>query len=322
MPGTASDPSGHLESTDTFSRGALRAWLLPSRSMQRRLWPPALGLLYIAAVGLLGGMRGDHLLVGLLIGFLDLYNEKSRLLLKVFLPFILTGVIFDSMRYYYWQGIAGRVHVAEPYLLERSWFGVGGRTLNEIFLAHHWDVLDLACGFAYLVYVGEYLGLAFMLFFRGRIEPACTFARCFFLVNVMGFATYFVYPAAPPWYVTQYGLGPARMDVRPAAAGAQRFDALLGTHFFDSMYGRGVDVFGALPSLHVAYPFIAVFLAFRVAELRWARGPAVLFFFLICLSAVYLQHHYVIDVVLGVAYAIVALAAVSAWERRRSAAAG
>jgi membrane-associated phospholipid phosphatase len=48
----------------------------------------------------------------------------------------------------------------------------------------------------------------------------------------------------------------------------------------------------------------------------------VLFFFLICLSAVYLQHHYVIDVVLGVAYAIVALAAVSAWERRRSAAAG
>jgi len=287
--------------------------------MRRRFWPPALGLLYIAAVALMGGLRSDHVLIGLL-GFLDIYNEKSRLFLKLFLPFVLTGVIFDSMRYFYWQGIAGRVHVAEPYLLERAWFGVGGRTLNEIFLEHHWDALDLACGFAYLVYVAEYILLAVVLFFRGRLEAAVTFARCFLLVNVMGFATYFVYPAAPPWYVTQYGLGPARMDVRPAAAAAQRFDALLGTHFFDSMYGRGVDVFGAIPSLHVAYPLIAVLLSFRVLELRWARGPTVLFFLLMCLSAVYLQHHYVIDVVLGIVYALAALAAVTAWERRRSAA--
>jgi hypothetical protein len=321
MPSTAPDLPGWLESARAFSRDVLRDWLLPSRSMQRRLWPPVAGLLYIAAVGLLGGLRGDHVLVGLL-GFLDLYNEKSRLFLKVFFPFMLTGAIFDSMRYYYWQGIAGRVRVAEPYLLERAWFGVGGRTLNEIFLTHHWDVLDLACGFAYLFYVGEYLALALLLFFRGWLERAGTFARCFLVVNVMGFATYFVYPAAPPWYVTQYGLGPARMDVRPAAAAAHRFDALLGTHFFDQMYGRGVDVFGALPSLHVAYPLIAVILAFRVAELRWARWPTVLFFLLICLSAVYLQHHYVIDLVLGIAYALAALAAVSAWERRRSARAG
>jgi inositol phosphorylceramide synthase catalytic subunit len=257
-------------------------------------------------------------LVGLL-GFLDLYNEKSRLFLRVFFPFVLTGVIFDSMRYYYWPAIAGRVHVTEPYGFERRWFGVGGRTLNEVFLDHHGVALDLACGFAYLVYVGEYLGLAVVAFVRDRLDAAATLARCFLVVNVMGFATYYVYPAAPPWYVTQYGLGPARMDVRPAAAAAQRFDALLGTHFFDQMYGRGVDVFGAYPSLHVAYPLIGALLAFRVAELRWARWPAVLFLLLMSLSAVYLQHHYVTDVVLGFAYALVALAVVSAWERRRAA---
>jgi membrane-associated phospholipid phosphatase len=284
--------------------------------MRRRFWPPALGLAYIGVVGLLGGLRGDHVLIGLL-GILDLYNEKSRLFLKLFLPFVLTGVIFDSMRYFYWQGIAGRVHVAEPYLFERAWFGVGGRTLNEIFQEHHWEALDLACGFAYLVYVAEYILLAMVLFFRGRLAEATTFGRCFLLVNVMGFTTYFIYPAAPPWYVTQYGLGPARMDVHPAAAAAHRFDALLGTHFFDSMYGRGVDVFGAYPSLHVAYPLIAVLLSFRVPALRWARAPAVLFFLLMCVSAVYLQHHYVVDVVLGVLYALAALAAVLAWERRR-----
>jgi inositol phosphorylceramide synthase catalytic subunit len=321
MPSTASNLPRQLEPATTSARRALREWLLPSRSMRRRLWPPAVGLVYIAVLGVLGGLRTDHVLIGLL-GFLDLYNDKARLFLKVFFPFILTGTIFDSMRYYYWQGIDGRVHVAEPYLLERAWFGVGGRTLNEVFLAHHWPALDLACGFAYLVFVGEYLGMALLLFFRARLDAASTFARCFLVVNVMGFATYFVYPAAPPWYVTAYGLGPARMHAEPSAAAAQRFDALLGTHFFDGVYGRGVDVFGAYPSLHVSYPLIAAILAFLVPELRWARGPAVLFFLLMCLSAVYLQHHYVIDVVLGIAYAIAALAVVSALARSRSAAAG
>jgi membrane-associated phospholipid phosphatase len=296
-------------------RVAARALLLPSRTMPRRLWPPALGLAYIAVVGLLGGLRGDHVLVGLL-GFLDLYNEKSRLFLKLFFPFMLTGIVFDSMRYFYWQGIAGKVQVAAPYELERRVFGVDGSTLNEIFERHHGPVLDLACGFAYLTYVGEYLALAFVLFWRGRYRAVSTFALSFFVVNIMGYVTYFIYPVAPPWYVSQYGLGPVRYDVGPAAAAAHRFDALLGTRFFDAMYGRGVDVFGAYPSLHVAYPLIAAVLAFRLSELRWARWPALGFFLLMCLSAVYLQHHYVTDVVLGSVYAIVALAAVTALDRR------
>jgi membrane-associated phospholipid phosphatase len=294
----------------------LREWLLPSREMERSAWLPALGLLYIAAIGALGGLRGDHVLLGLL-GLLDVYNERTRLFLRSFFPFILTGVVFDSMRYYYWPGIDGRVHVAGPYLFERTWFGVGGRTPNELFLEHHWAALDLATGFAYVVFVAEYVALAMLLFFQGRPEAARTFARCFLLVNVMGFATYFIFPVAPPWYVTQYGLGPARMYIEPAAAAAHRFDALLGTHVFDQMYSRGVDVFGAYPSLHVAYPLIAAILAYRFREIRWARVPAVLFFLLMCVAAVYLQHHYFTDVLLGIAYALVALAAITALERPR-----
>jgi inositol phosphorylceramide synthase catalytic subunit len=293
------------------SLGALaQEWLLPSRTMKRRLWPPALGFAYIGVVAALGGLRADHVLIGLL-GLLDLYNERTRLFLRQFLPFIATGVIFDSMRYFYWPAIEGRVHVAGPYLFERRWFGIGGLTPNEWFDAHRTPVLDLACGFAYLVYVGEYLAIAFLLFFRGRLDSLRTFALCFLLVNLLGFATYYVYPVAPPWYVAQYGLGPARMDIHPAAAATSRFDLLLGTHFFAEMYGRGVDVYGAFPSLHVAYPLIAVWVAFHLRELRWLRAPAVLFFLLMCLSAVYLQHHYVIDVLLGIVYAVVTVALLS-----------
>lgn len=298
-------------------RAFVREWLLPSRTMKRRLLPPLAGLAYIATIGLLGGLRPDHVFIGLL-GFLDLYNEKTRLFLGQFLPFIATGVIFDSMRYVYWQAIDGRVHVAAPYLLERRWFGVGGKTPNEWLDEHRSAALDLACGFAYLVYVGEYVGLALLLFFRRRLGPVRTLALAFLIVNVLGFATYFVYPAAPPWYVARYGLGPARMDIHPAAAAASRFDELLGTHFFDQMYGRGVDVYGAFPSLHVAYPLIVVWMAFRLRELRWLRAPAALFFLLMCLSAVYLQHHYVIDVLLGIAYASVTLLLLAGWRAARS----
>ena len=289
--------------------------------MPRRAGPPLLGLVYIGTVAALGGLSREHVLLGLL-GFLDLYNEKARLFLKTFFPFILTGVLFDSMRYFYVPLVDGRVHTAGPYLVERAWFGVGGRTLNELFQERHWAVLDVVCGFSYLFYVAEYIFLAIVLFARGWSSRAEIFALCFLVVNLMGWVTYFAYPAAPPWYVMEYGFGPARMDIGMSAAAAHRFDVLVGTNVFGRIYNRGFTTFGAIPSLHAAYPFIAALLAFRMPELRWARVPAVLFFLLICLSAVYLQHHYVIDLLLGVLYAAATVPLVAAWERRRASRAG
>src|SRR5207245_8769212 len=64
----------------------------------------------------------------------------------------------------------------------------------------------------------------------------------------------------------------------------------------------------AYPPLHVAYPLLAVWAAFLTPQLRGARVPTIGFFLLMCLSAVYLQHHYVIDVLLGIAYASATLA--------------
>jgi len=73
--------------------------------------------------------------------------------------------------------------------------------------------------------------------------------------------------------VTLHGLGPAQLGIQPHAAAAARFDQLLGTHFFDELYGRGIDVYGAYPSLHVAYPLMVVWATYRVRELRWVRVP-------------------------------------------------
>src|ERR1700745_163020 len=86
----------------------VRDWLLPEKGMRRRLWPLAIGFGYIAAIGILGGLRSDHVSIGLLC-LLDAYNSRTRLFLKYFFPFILTGAVFDSMRYFYWQGVSGHI---------------------------------------------------------------------------------------------------------------------------------------------------------------------------------------------------------------------
>jgi membrane-associated phospholipid phosphatase len=237
-----------------------------------------------------------------------MYNRRSREFLHDFAPIILTGVVYDSMRFFYWRGVAGHVHVAQPYQIEQRLFGIsagGGRVLtpNEWLLARPHAALDLACGFAYLVFVAQYLVTAFVLFFLGRRQLVRTLAWSFLIVNLMGFITYFIYPAAPPWYVQAYGFGPARTDVHAMAAGAERFDLILGTHFFKAVYGRGIDVYGAIPSLHVAYPLILTVVAWGARRLR---APATAFYVLMCFAAVYLQHHYVIDVLIGSVYALMA----------------
>lgn len=302
--------------------------LLPSRTMKRRMWPIALGLGYILIIWLLGfvndpyilvnGLKARHVMMGLL-GLLDAYNERTRRFLKYFFPFMLTGIVYDSMRYYYWRGIEGHIHIAEPYYLEKALFGIneGGKILspNEFFQIHTWMAADFLCGLSYLIFVAWYLSAAFILYFARCYNVLRAFGWCFFLVNVLGFITYYIYPAAPPWYVIEYGLGPAKMFIGATPSAAVRFDRLLGTHFFDAMYGNSVDVYGAIPSLHVAYPLLVAWAALVVKKLR---APTIGFYFLMCFSAVYLQHHYIIDIAFGTLYSLVALIVVrSVQEGRR-----
>ena len=123
----------------------------------------------------------------------------------------------------------------------------------------------------------------------------------FFWLNMLGYSTYYWYAAAPPWYVAKYGLGPAQLGVAASTAGCARFDQILGTHFFSDMYGRSADVFGAIPSLHIAYPLLATVFAFHFKK---ARTFCTLFYLLMCFSAIYLNHHYVLDILWGSAYAL------------------
>ncbi len=247
------------------------------------------------------------------------------------LPIILTGVLYDSQRYW-GQAVRGVPHVAAPYMLEKQLFGVpspnGTLTLNEWFGQHLHPVLDFNAGGAYLTFIGVFILLA--AYFTRRIhfdaDPGPTASRrpwsvhapawSFLVVNVLGFATWFLYPAAPPWYVDIYGLDTILLDVPMNPARTLRFDALFGTSFFTGMYDAGSNPFGAIPSLHVSYPVISVVFAMRLERFRLF---AVVFSGLVGFAAVYLNHHYLIDVLLGIVYGLVGAAITIAATNRLAA---
>ena len=235
--------------------------------------------------------------------------------LDFFLPILLTGVLYDSQRY--WGEAVP--HIAGPYELEKRLFGVpspnGTLTLNEWFGLHLHPVLDFIAGGAYLTFIGVFILLAGYftrrIYFDINSESTPSHTRwsaravvwSFLVVNVLGFATWFLYPVAPPWYVDTYGLETILLDVPMNPARTVRFDALFGTSFFTGMYGAGSNPFGAIPSLHISYPVLSVVFAMRLKRLR---KFTVVFASLVGFAAVYLNHHYLIDVLLGIVYGLVA----------------
>ncbi|MEM7674392.1 MAG: phosphatase PAP2 family protein [Myxococcota bacterium] len=263
---------------------------------------------YLAWTGATVGLRLEHFVIAAVFGTL-LLLPKTALFARCALPFVVAGVLYDNFRLI--ADFRGTIRVDELYQAELAWFGVkteAGLEVLPLFMqAYTHPALDLICGLAYLMYLPATFAVGIAMFFvdRGRMT---LLGWSFLLVNILGMITYLAYPAAPPWYVQDYGLGPAILDAKPSAAGTARFDALLGVTVFEQFYSRSANVFGAMPSLHCAYPTVA-FLVVRRLSLGWALGTGA-FALLVMFSAVYLQHHYVWDVVIGVFYAFLAVFAV------------
>jgi len=188
-------------------------------------------------------------------------------------------------------------------------------TYNDWFHAHPSAVLDAICAVPYATFLLVCFGFAVWLFFRDYSRMV-RFTWCFLALNLAGFVTYHVYPAAPPWYERSHG---CLVDVLARAnegAALARVDARIGMRYFGGMYGRSSVVFGAMPSLHVAYSLLVALEGWPAFAPRW-RTASVGFFLLMCFSAVYLDHHWMLDVVAGIAYSATVVAIARAATRGR-----
>jgi membrane-associated phospholipid phosphatase len=225
------------------------------------------------------------------------------------LPFAIASAIYPVFGLF--TPYRAEVHVGDLYDLEARLFSVstadGPRVISELVASAPNVVLDVITGVTYLLFLVVTFGLAGLLYFKAR-RSMLELSLGFLCVNVIGWSLWLVYPAAPPWYVDVYGKGPAVLDAASNAAGLLRLDALLGIPLTQSIYAKSTNVFGAMPSLHVAYATLVACVAFplrgayRYATLAFASSMA--------FSAVYLRHHYVLDVIAGVALAVFVVALV------------
>ena len=104
------------------------------------------------------------------------------------MPFILFGLIYDSMRYYP-NYLVGDIDIRGIYETEKALFGIGDGaarlTPNEWFTLHARPALDVLAGICYLCWVPLPLAFGFYLFFSGRRREAFHFAAAFLFVFVV-----------------------------------------------------------------------------------------------------------------------------------------
>jgi inositol phosphorylceramide synthase catalytic subunit len=255
-----------------------------------------------------GQVRWDHIGVVFLAGGLAYFSEKTKGLFLCLVPVALVAILYDAMRFVQNIGLtADNVHNCDLRDIEVAWFGYaserGGQTLHDFAQAHASLPLDLFFAVPYGIFLYAVMGFATYLVIRHR-RSAHRFTWGFFALNLLGFVTYHIYPAAPPWYYHAYGCVVDLAAKASPGPNLLRVDALLGVRYFAGFYGRSSDVFGAVPSLHVAYPLLMCIEGWRLHN--WAaRAGLAAFYLWMCCAAVYLDHHWVCDVVLGSVYTVV-----------------
>lgn len=256
------------------------------------------------------GFRPEHVLMfGLFLG-LFFASEMTRKLAVALIPFIIFGLSYDWMRVYP-NYMVNPIDVEDLYNLEKKLFGitVDGQVLipNEYFALHYNSIMDFFAGIFYLTWVPVPIAFGIYMYIKKRREVYLRFALVFLLVNLIGFTGYYIHPAAPPWYVMEYGFDPV-LNTPGNTAGLGRFDELLGVSVFNSIYGRNANVFAAVPSLHSAYMVVTLFYAIKNKSSLPILITLTILMFGIWFTAVYSYHHYIIDVLLGVLCSLLGIA--------------
>jgi hypothetical protein len=271
--------------------------------------PPLPWIAYAGVLSAAGVARWDHLVVALVVAAAAYTSAGTRRFFLSALPLLLMFLLYDSLRYWCTIGLdpgavlSCGVRRAEQLLFGVRLDGAGLLTPNELLGRLRRPALDLLCAIPYGAYLFVLVAHFIYLFFTD-LQTARRFAWIALGTHLLGFATYRLLPAAPPWYVDLHGCA-VDLATRSNPAGLLRVDAMLGTTYFRDLYTRGATVFGALPSLHAAYPFFGLLATFRRAGPA-SRAIQIAYAFWMAFAAVYLNHHWLIDVLLGIVYAGIA----------------
>jgi inositol phosphorylceramide synthase catalytic subunit len=296
--------------------------LVRRRQLISRLFP-LVPIAYVLVIAGIGDLRVEHVVLVLVVLGLSAFGPRARAFLSDITPYVLVALGYDTVRYARRVFVtAERVHACDLRGFELSTFAVApGVTLQDWFQLHHAPFWDVVFAVPYTIFA--YLALLYSgyLYFVDRPRMR-RYLWAFAIANFISFVVWMVFPAAPPWYVRQSGCA-VSMAALPSAAGLLRVDQLFGIHYYRDLYSRAASVFGAMPSMHCAYPMLGLLTAWR--STTWKTRPIhILYALTMFIGSNYLDHHWLWDGIAGVALAVVAvwLAGKLLAERPRTISAG
>ena len=255
----------------------------------------------------------DMLVAWILLGLLafSLTNVMGwmRSVVLEWLPFLAILWVYDLLRGQA-DGLFFQAHVL-PQLRADELLGAGVAPTVRLqdwlwdgpFTIHWYDYL------AWLVYVSYFLAtyvVAAVLWFVARDR----FRRYVVMVSVtamMAFATYALFPAVPPWRASELGeLAPTTRSI-----------GVIWSHIpignFDTLYEKGAaysNQVAAVPSLHGGYTLLVALILWPLVP-RWGRFLLAVYPIAMTYALVYTAEHYVVDILLGWLYALIAYWAVN-----------
>ena len=213
----------------------------------------------------------DQLFLWLLLGLAAFSVGAWRswgAMLLAWLPWLGLLVIYDELRGAV-SVVPADAHVAPQIAVDR-WLG-GGVTATEWLQQRLWSPghlhwYDVAVWAVYLTHFFAVWVVAAVLW-KVAHDRFGRYVSMIVLVTLMAFATYWLYPAQPPWLSSQMGTITNVDRIVPAVW--DHFGVRVVADFFDTGSGL-VNMVAAMPSLHAAYP--ATLLLFFWNDGRWWRS--------------------------------------------------
>jgi hypothetical protein len=235
--------------------------------------------------------------------FVAMIFGQAKELLKRFLPFVGLLLIYESFR-----GLVPKLNSHVNYsLLAKSdkllFFG----HLPTAALQHLWwhgrvQWYDFVFYGAYTLHFVLPFALAAIVW-KLRDKQYWRYVTAYVTVSFMGFLTFLLFPAAPPWMVNDKGL------IEPITRVSSAVWNAFGIHDFPSVYNKiSPNPVAAMPSLHAAYSLLFALFVTNLFDSKW-RWLAWIYPVLIWVGTVYQGEHFAIDAVVGIIYALVAYAA-------------
>jgi membrane-associated phospholipid phosphatase len=241
--------------------------------------------------------------------------ERGRRFFVDWIPLFAFWLGYDRLRLLQ-PYLLSRVTVELPFTIERWLFGwlfageAPPHALRAWLASQAGEVsgaaISLLAQYVYLSHIIIFPAMLLLWWFKSQWFKASDenfkrYVKAFSVLHGLAILCYVLLPVAPPWWVSLYG------QTQPSA------QLLAQTHMTAAMDGAIVQRmiqtapmwFGAVPSLHGAYPVLFFLLAWRTRK-PWLLLSIALYGLLMWFATVVLNQHYVIDLLAG---ALAALAA-------------